>query len=277
VNVDQLADVQADADTAQATADQALDAAGNAQSTADQALDAAGNAQSTADQALDAAGNAQSTADQALDAAGNAQATADTALAAAGDAQATADEALDTANTAQGTAETALDTANTALATASGAVEAANTYTDEQNAAQTTQLQGEMAAGDAATLQTANTYTDTRSAQTLQSANAYTDHRISGLQLQFDAFQEDVWDRLAQTDQRVNRSGAMQTAMAQMSASAAGLRTTNRMAVGVGYQGGESALSVGYQRALGENATFTLGGAISGDESTAGAGVGFGW
>jgi hypothetical protein len=255
--------VQASADTAQATADEALAAAGNAQSTADTALDAAGNAQQTADTALD-------TANTALDAANGAQQTADEALAAAGNAQQTADTALDTANTA-------LDTANTALSTATNAVSTANAYTDSENAAQTTQLQSEMAAGDAATLTSANSYTDVQAAQTLSSANTYTNNRISGLQLQFDAFQDDVYDRLAETDQRVSRSGAMSTAMAQMTASAAGLKTTNRVAVGVGFQGGESALSVGYQRSLGTNATFTLGGAFSGDESTAGAGVGFGW
>ena len=69
----------------------------------------------------------------------------------------------------------------------------------------------------------------------------------------------------------------MQTAMAQMTASAAGIRTLNRMAVGVGAQNGKTALSIGYQRAIGERAAFTIGGAFSGDERSAGVGYGFGW
>ena len=45
----------------------------------------------------------------------------------------------------------------------------------------------------------------------------------------------------------------------------------------MGYQEGEQALSIGYQRAIGERTTLTLGGAFSGEESTVGAGLGFGW
>ena len=38
-----------------------------------------------------------------------------------------------------------------------------------------------------------------------------------------------------------------------------------------------TALSLGYQRALSERATVTFGGAFSGDDTSVGAGVGFGW
>ena len=69
----------------------------------------------------------------------------------------------------------------------------------------------------------------------------------------------------------------MQTAMAQMTASAAGVRTVNRMAVGVGAQNGKAALSLGYQRALGDKAALTIGAAFSGNERSAGVGYGFGW
>ena len=55
------------------------------------------------------------------------------------------------------------------------------------------------------------------------------------------------------------------------------MRTQNRVGVGVGYQGGESALSLGYQRALSERATVTIGGAFSSDDSSVGGGAGFGW
>jgi autotransporter adhesin len=47
--------------------------------------------------------------------------------------------------------------------------------------------------------------------------------------------------------------------------------------VGVGVQGGQAALSLGYQRALSDRATVTFGGAMSGDDTSVGAGVGFGW
>ena len=43
------------------------------------------------------------------------------------------------------------------------------------------------------------------------------------------------------------------------------------------FQNGESALSVGYQRALSDRATLTIGGAFSGDEKSVGVGAGFGW
>jgi hypothetical protein len=113
--------------------------------------------------------------------------------------------------------------------------------------------------------------------QTLNSARSYADTRFDALSNQWEGFQTDVWNRLEATDRRINRTGAMQTAMAQMAASAAGIRTPNRVAVGVGYQEGEQALSIGYQRAIGERTTLTLGGAFSGEESTVGAGLGFGW
>jgi hypothetical protein len=36
-------------------------------------------------------------------------------------------------------------------------------------------------------------------------------------------------------------------------------------------------LSVGYQRAVSDRAAVTIGGAFSGQEKSAGVGVGFGW
>jgi autotransporter adhesin len=69
----------------------------------------------------------------------------------------------------------------------------------------------------------------------------------------------------------------MNAAMLTMATSTAGVRTQNRVGVGVGMQGSEQALSVGYQRAISDRATVTFGGAFSGSESSAGVGVGFGW
>lgn len=66
-------------------------------------------------------------------------------------------------------------------------------------------------------------------------------------------------------------------ATANATASLAGIRTVNRVAVGAGSSGGESALSVGYQRAMSDRAALTISGAFSSSESSAGIGVGFGW
>jgi autotransporter adhesin len=65
--------------------------------------------------------------------------------------------------------------------------------------------------------------------------------------------------------------------MLNMATSAAGIRTQNRLGVGVGFQNGESALSIGYQRAISDRATVTFGGAVSGGDSSVGLGAGFGW
>ncbi len=115
-------------------------------------------------------------------------------------------------------------------------------------------------------------------AQTLSQANAYTESRIQALNLDLPGFRREIDDRFANQDKRISRVGAMGTAMAQMTASAAGIRAPNRLAVGTGVQGGHAAFAVGYQRAIGDNATFTVGGAISGDgEDSVGAGYGVGW
>lgn len=109
------------------------------------------------------------------------------------------------------------------------------------------------------------------------SANTYTDTRFQGLSDSFDVFKGEVDQRLRGMDRRIDRQGAMSSAMLNMATSAAGVRTDNRVGVGVGFQGGQSALSVGYQRAISERATVTLGGALSGDDASVGFGAGFGW
>ncbi|KAG1387271.1 hypothetical protein G6F59_016471 [Rhizopus arrhizus] len=68
----------------------------------------------------------------------------------------------------------------------------------------------------------------------------------------------------------------MSAAMLYMATSAAGIRPQSRVGVGSGFQGGESALSLGYQRAISDRATVTFGGAFSSDDSSVGVGAGFG-
>lgn len=113
--------------------------------------------------------------------------------------------------------------------------------------------------------------------QTLSSANAYTDAKFAAWDDNFEAFRGDVERRFDDVDRRMDRQGAMNAAMLNMATSAAGVRTQNRVGVGVGFQSGESALSIGYQRAISERATVTVGGAFSGDEKSVGIGAGFGW
>ncbi|KWS02253.1 yadA-like C-terminal region family protein [Lysobacter capsici AZ78] len=138
-------------------------------------------------------------------------------------------------------------------------VAAGTAPTDAANVAQ-------VQAGDAATLSSANTYTDSRVTQMLAAPTEAVNR-----------LRDDMNWRFNKQDQRIDRMGAMTSAMVQMSASAAGLRTTNRVAVGAGFQGGEQALSIGYQRAISDRATVTVGGAFSDSESSVGIGAGFGW
>jgi len=67
----------------------------------------------------------------------------------------------------------------------------------------------------------------------------------------------------------------MNAAMMNMAINAANARSENgRLGVGAGYQGGEGALSVGYSKQIGDHASFSLGGAFSSDDSSAGIGFG---
>ena len=129
--------------------------------------------------------------------------------------------------------------------------------------------------GDAATLQSANAYTETTATQTLNSANAYTDSKFSAWSDTLDTFSHQINQRLSRQDRRIDRQGAMGAAMLNMAINAAGSQSTRgRVAVGAGFQGGERALSVGYGKQLGTHASFSLGGAFSKSETSAGVGFG---
>src|SRR3546814_11464359 len=69
----------------------------------------------------------------------------------------------------------------------------------------------------------------------------------------------------------------MGAAMLNMATSAAGIRTQNRVGVGVGYQSGATALSIGYQRAISDRAALTNRGAFRGQESSLSVGAALGW
>jgi len=129
--------------------------------------------------------------------------------------------------------------------------------------------------GDAATLASANAYTDTTATQTLTRANAYTDSRMQAWNDSFDELRNDIGYRLGRQDERIDRQGAMSSAMMNMAINAASSRSSRgRVAVGAGWQNGESALSVGYSKAIGDRASMSIGGAFSSDDSSAGVGFG---
>ena len=133
----------------------------------------------------------------------------------------------------------------------------------------------QMQTADAATLASANTYTDTTATQTLTRANAYTDGRLQAQDDQFTQLNNDIGYRLGKQDERIDRQGAMSSAMMNMAINAANSRSPRgRIAVGAGWQGGESAMSVGYSKSIGERASFSVGGAFSSDDNSVGAGFG---
>ena len=80
-----------------------------------------------------------------------------------------------------------------------------------------------------------------------------------------------------EVDKHIDRQGAMSAAMMNMALSTNGLRGKNRVGVGAGLQGQESAIAVGYQRIVNENTSFSISGAATKDESSGGVGVGFSW
>ena len=82
--------------------------------------------------------------------------------------------------------------------------------------------------------------------------------------------------RFAQTDQRIDRIGAMGAAMTQMAVNAAaGASPNGRIAIGVGGQGGQGAVSIGYGKRIGDRASFSAGASFASGESSVGAGFGF--
>ncbi|MDR0184696.1 ESPR-type extended signal peptide-containing protein [Lysobacter arvi] len=107
-------------------------------------------------------------------------------------------------------------------------------------------------------------------ADVMNQSRSYTDSRVDELHREMD-------DRFSIQDERIDRMGAMSSAMSMMTASLGGLHTQNRAAVGTGFVNGEKALSVGYQRAMSDRANFSLGGAFTGDDRSVGAAVGIGW
>lgn len=80
--------------------------------------------------------------------------------------------------------------------------------------------------------------------------------------------------RIAQINNRLDRLGAAQAASTSMASNFVG---DNSVAAGVGFQGGHNALAVGYRHVSAGGVSFSVHGAIAGEEHQLGAGVGASW
>src|SRR5690606_32516617 len=101
----------------------------------------------------------------------------------------------------------------------------------------------------------------------------YTDAAIGGLLL-------DVDSRFTSLNNELQRVGAMSAAFAAMSGNTAGQGSgaMNRVVVGVGGYGGETALSVGFSRTINSRTAFNLGFSTSSSgDSMGGGSFGFAW
>lgn len=111
----------------------------------------------------------------------------------------------------------------------------------------------------------------------LQKERAYTDTKVASLNDRFDGLQRDVGEKITRMDERIDRMAAMSGAYAGMAMNTSSLAGANRVGVGVGAQGGEQALAIGYQRLIGKKASISFGGAMSGGEKSLMGGAGFSW
>ena len=130
-------------------------------------------------------------------------------------------------------------------------------------------------------LTTARHYADGTARQAANEARAYIDQRTAGLvaSADFDAFRSDVNLRFHSLGTRLDRVGAMGSALAGMAgAIAAAPGTDNRVSAAVGGYRGQAALAIGFARRIVGNGAVLLGGSLAGSgESSGTLGVSFGW
>ena len=159
----------------------------------------------------------------------------------------------------------------------------ANTYTDSRE----TTIRADMAAGDAATLGAASTYADSGDVRTLASANTYADAgdvRTLGAanvytDQQFARMETVLNGRFRSVEVRLDQVTAMSAAFAVMAGNSAGARngSPNRLVVGVGNYGSETAMSVGYSRVISDGTAFNAGVSFTGGQVMSGGSFGFAW
>ena len=155
-------------------------------------------------------------------------------------------------------------------------LDAAQQYADAGDAATLAAANAHADADDAATLSASKAYTDSTATQTLTSAKSYTDAKFAAWNDTFTQYQQQVDKRFAQTDKRIDQIGAMGSAMTHMAVNAAnGTTNKGRVAIGVGAQGSQGAVSIGYGKRIGDRGSFSLGASFSSGESSVGGGFGF--
>jgi len=95
---------------------------------------------------------------------------------------------------------------------------------------------------------------------------------------QFQGLQSHVDDEFSMQDKRISKIGAMGTALSSVAMNTAAADGNNRVAVGGGFQSGQSAFAVGVQHVFrGTHATVSLSGAFSHGENSVGVGAGMSW
>lgn len=136
----------------------------------------------------------------------------------------------------------------------------AKAYADQGDAATLALADANSAVGDARTLTQAQNwaqgYVQQAVGEALQEAKNYTDMRFS------------------QVNNRLDRLGAAQAASTSMASNFIG---DNSVAAGVGFQGGHNALAMGFRHVTSTGVSFSVHGAIAGEERQVGAGVGASW
>ncbi|WP_417924864.1 YadA-like family protein [Collimonas pratensis] len=124
-------------------------------------------------------------------------------------------------------------------------------------------------------------YADAGNKQTLSGANQYTDKKVANMvtQSDFNDFKGSVDQRFDMVHKKINRVGAMASAMAGMAgAIAAAPPNENRVSAALGGYGGQTALSLGYARRISNSGALLVGASVaSGGESSGTVGVSFGW
>lgn len=134
----------------------------------------------------------------------------------------------------------------------------------------------QMDAADAVIMTGARAYADAGDAATLSASMAYTDQKFGQLDGRLAALESGLDRRFQDQDSRIDRLGAMSSAQLNMAMNAVGAPGEGRVAVGLGFQNGEEALSVGYGRRFRNGVSVSVGGAFGRDgERSGGVGMGF--
>lgn len=240
--------------------------ASNVESTANGAYATASGQFSTASGAGSVASGNQSTSDGALSTASGSYSTSTGSYATASGQGSTADGfgayAAGTNGTAIGTGSAAMGNNSVALGAGSVANRANSVSVGNASTGETRQITN-VAAGTQGT-----------DAVNLNQLNG----TATALQAQFGSvLSHDVAGVKSYAQNYSNEVGALSAASSDAVFSAAGLRTPNRLALGVGELNGQSAGAIAYQHAFGRDWTGNITVAYDNAGTEVGAGVGFGW